>query len=197
MSSISPIYGQSSQFAQVFGATNSGGASPPRPLEEKLDSVLQSSGLNAKDQAALKNDLESAFQDAFSSGSFPPDASQLQTTLKDVFAKYGVNVDDFAGRLQPGGPGGGLSGGGFGGIVGGGDLQQNAGSLLDLLNSSSSSAAEKSSTKTDSSTSKSENSASTQLLDYLKKLIEQYGERSGSRAGSDLSYRLLGFDTTV
>lgn len=99
---------------------------PPKQIEEKLDSALQGAGLDDQQISAFKQDLEAALESAMKDGSIsgPQD---LMKTVQSVFAEHGLNVNDFADRLQP--PGG------FAGLGTGGTQDSATEQLLKLLES--------------------------------------------------------------
>jgi len=159
----------------------SGTAKPeglPPGLEKRIDSVLSTQDLSDDQRTSLKSDLESTIQSAFGSGSFPPDPSQVDSAVKEVFNKYGLDGDKLAAELRPqpgpGGPPPGGRGGGPGGCAcAGSDYDSDSTtSLADLIqefldkyaadaSNSSSTTSSSDSTTTDGTTTSQANDAST------------------------------------
>ncbi len=90
------------QSASLSKAGSTGSVSSPSSQRESLDSILESSGLSADDQASLKSDLKSALDDVFtSSSSFPPNPEDVQSAVKSVFSKYGLDAEQLSSKLAP------------------------------------------------------------------------------------------------
>ena len=80
-------------------------------MEAGMEKFLQSKGLGVEERDSLKADLKSAFESNVQSGSNPPDFETMQSTVKAVFEKHGLNADDaIATRPKPQGPPPGHSG---------------------------------------------------------------------------------------
>jgi hypothetical protein len=170
------------------GTVNSGNSTNVQSRQDPLSSVLASSGLSADDQASLKSDLKSALDKVFSSSSsFPPDAKDVQSAVKEVFSKYGLDADQLASKLDPSGdsksaggkmPGGRCHGGGPPPGMGG--PPPSSGSSEDSSSSSS--------------TSDSSDTTET-LLEALKQFISQLSQQNSSQNTTDyLVTGLVGFN---
>lgn len=163
------------QLRKTAGTSSSGQIGGQKSLEAKLDTDLGSLGLSQDERKSIKTDLKSALQQAFGSGTSAPDPEALQSAVKSVFEKHGLNADELSQKFgpPPGGPPGGGIGGGFGPISGPGG-------------SGPSSSGDSSSTKTDSTQS---------LLDILNQYLEKLSSSNSKNGSTDeLLNRLLGFD---
>lgn len=156
--------------------------------QDPLNSVLESSGLSDEDQTSLKSDLKSALDQVFSSGSFPPDPQQVQSAVKDVFSKYGLDADQLASKLTPSGDSGGIPSGGFpgAGFPGGGMPPGIGGPPPSSGSSDDSSSSDTSSDSTDTTQT---------LLDALKVFVSKLSVKNSTQDTTDyLISGLVGFN---
>jgi hypothetical protein len=167
---------------QGVSGANSTGASPLKgDPSAKLDSALSGTNLSDEDRAALKTNLQSALRDVFSSGSFPPDPSKVEASVKSVFSKYGLDADALSAKLKPTG-GEGFPLGGFGGAGQGGlDITQ-------LLGGE----------KSEGSGSKTDSNEENDLLKAIKQFLDKLSSNNSSQSATDyLVTGLVGFDKSA
>jgi hypothetical protein len=67
--------------------------------ETRLDQALQAAGIDEETRTALEGDLKAALDELMASGAFPPDPSTFKQTVDSVFEKYGLNAEDYMGRV--------------------------------------------------------------------------------------------------
>ncbi len=165
----------------VSSASSSAGSPTTGGPAAKLDSALSQTNLSDEDRASLKTDLQSALSDVFSSGSFPPDPSKVEASVKSVFSKYGLDADSLSPKLKPaageGFPIGGLGGGGQGGL-----------DITKLLGGQ----------KSEGGGSTTDSSDENDLLKAIKQFLEKLSGNNSSQSATDyLVTGLVGFDKSA
>lgn len=77
---------------------------PPIPTEGQreahLDQALSSAGVDDETAAAIKAELQVAFEEIQSSGQFPPDRNTMKKTVDAIFTKYGLDAETIFGRTK-------------------------------------------------------------------------------------------------
>jgi hypothetical protein len=165
----------------------------PKEIQSQFSSALAEAGLSDEDLAALKTDIQAVFSSAFESGSFDP--SSIQSSVKDVFAKYGVDESKLHERLGPPGgfsgkPPGGKPPGGFSGLGQFNGLSSSSLTSFGLDSTGSIDDKKSNGTKTDNSA----DDATETLLDYLNELAKPDNNSSRSNQIDELLSRVFGFD---
>lgn len=99
---------------------------PARQIEKELTSFLNTKGVSAEDQAAIKTDLQNALESSVGGGR--PDLSKIKDAFNEVLGKRGLDGNEFVQKLPQ--PPGGSKGQGAAGGTGEYDYLK---SLLDFL----------------------------------------------------------------
>lgn len=167
--------------SSAASATEKAAVTPSRG--DPLNAAIASSGLSTEDQTSLKSELRSAIDQVFSSGTFPPAAEDIQSAVKDVFAKYGLDADVMAERMAPtDGPKASRSGG----------MPRMAGPPPGGCAGHGASATEDSSSTSDST--EESTSATDNLLEALQQLLDQLSNENSSQQTTEyLMVGLIGF----
>ncbi len=94
MSSISSI-GLSFQASAVG---SSRGSNPARRLEQDLSKYLSAKGVSSDDQSTIQDEIKQAIASSTSDGSRPT-PSTVQSAVKSVLDKHGLQGDDFVSKI--------------------------------------------------------------------------------------------------
>ncbi len=76
----------------------------PDQMSRQLDGLLASQGANAEQRSAIETDVRGAIQRTLQSGQFPPDPPRMETELRGILEKHGVDADATLAPLKSSSP---------------------------------------------------------------------------------------------